>query len=86
MNPISAELRREARFSLASRHVVRLLLRAAEAVEAAEARADQLRRLAKEATNGWACYAKRKIEHEDIARLHHEIDAVSDASTPPSPS
>ena len=34
-------------------------------------------RLAKEATNGWACYAKRKIEHDDIARLHREIDAAS---------
>lgn len=36
-------------------------------------------RLAKEATNGWACYAKRKIEHDEIARLHREIDALSDA-------
>lgn len=30
-------------------------------------------RLAKEATNGWACYAKRQIEHDEIARLHREI-------------
>ncbi len=30
-------------------------------------------RLAREATNGWACYAKRKIEHDAIARLHQEI-------------
>lgn len=29
--------------------------------------------LAKEATNGWACYAKRPIEHDEIARLHREI-------------
>ena len=29
--------------------------------------------LAKEATNGWACYAKRKAEHENIAHLHREI-------------
>lgn len=30
-------------------------------------------RLAKEATNGWACYAKRQAEHDEIARLHREI-------------
>lgn len=30
-------------------------------------------RLAKEATNGWACHAKRQIEHDEIARLHREI-------------
>ncbi len=33
-------------------------------------------RLAKHATNGWACYAKRKVEHDEIARLHREIDAA----------
>jgi hypothetical protein len=37
--------------------------------------------LAKEATNGWACYAKRKIEHDEIARLHREIAALG-PSTP----
>lgn len=37
----------------------------------------RLMKLAKEATNGWACYAKRKIEHDDIARLHREIDAIA---------
>jgi hypothetical protein len=35
-------------------------------------------RLAKEATNGWACYAKRKIEHAEIARLHQAIDALDE--------
>ncbi len=30
-------------------------------------------KLAKEATNGWACYAKRQIEHDEIARLHRDI-------------
>lgn len=30
-------------------------------------------RLAKEATNGWACYAKREIEHNEISRLHRAI-------------
>lgn len=30
-------------------------------------------RLAKEAVNGWACYAKKNVEHDEIARLHSEI-------------
>lgn len=39
-------------------------------------------RLAKEATNGWACYAKRKAEYENIAHLHREIAALErDATT-----
>lgn len=33
-------------------------------------------RLAKEATNGWACYAKRQVEHAEIARLHRDIDRL----------
>lgn len=37
------------------------------------AKRDALLRLAKEATNGWACHAKRKIELDEIARLHREI-------------
>lgn len=40
MNPIIEELRREAKFSLAPKHVVRLLLIAAEAVESAEHKRD----------------------------------------------
>lgn len=50
---------------------------------AAEARAQRLAevcseavRIATEATNGWACFAKRKCEHTDIARLHREIGLV----------
>ncbi len=46
---------------------------------------DELRaalRIAKEATNGWACYAKWKAEHADIARLHREIAAL-EAVAPP---
>lgn len=39
---------------------------------------DRLRRLAKEATNGWASYARTKLEHNEIARLHREIDALTD--------
>jgi hypothetical protein len=33
-------------------------------------------RLAMEATNGWACYAKRKIELDEIGRLHRELKAL----------
>lgn len=45
-------------------------------IPALEAENARLRKLAKEATNGWACYATRTIEHDEIARLHREIDAV----------
>ena len=34
---------------------------------------DEAVRIAKEATNGWACYAKRQAEHDEIARLHRAI-------------
>ncbi len=37
---------------------------------------EELRRLAKEATNGWACFAKRNCEHDEITRLHKAIDAA----------
>jgi hypothetical protein len=43
------------------------------------AQRDDLLRIAKEATNGWACYAKRKIEHDEIARLHEAIAKASAA-------
>lgn len=49
--------------------------------EVAEAECGRLRLLATEATNGWACYAKREIEHAEIARLHQAL-----TSTPASPS
>jgi hypothetical protein len=35
----------------------------------------ELVQLAKEATNGWACHAKTKREHDEITRLHTSIDA-----------
>jgi len=38
--------------------------------------ADTLARLAKEATNGWACFARRKAEFDGIAKLHDDIDAA----------
>lgn len=31
-------------------------------------------KLAREATNGWACYARTNLEHKEIARLHKAID------------
>lgn len=34
----------------------------------------RLKTLAKQATNGWACFARRDIEHDEIARLHQAID------------
>lgn len=30
--------------------------------------------LAKQATNGWACYARTNAEHNEITRLHAELD------------
>jgi hypothetical protein len=33
-------------------------------------------RLAKEATNGWGCYAKRNAELANISQLHSEIAAI----------
>jgi hypothetical protein len=36
-----------------------------------------LQKLAREATNGWACYARTKREQDEIARLHREIDAIA---------
>ena len=55
-----------------------------EAVLCAEPRQqERLRVLAKEAVNGWACHAKTKMEHNEIARLHREIDALE--ATEPRP-
>ena len=47
----------------------------------AEARVSTLVSIARRAVNGWACYAKRKLEHDDIARLHQEISSVLDAQS-----
>jgi hypothetical protein len=38
--------------------------------------------LARQAANGWACYAKRKIELDEIARLHNEIIKLEVAALP----
>lgn len=50
---------------------------AALACEGEESDLDAALKLAKEATNGWGCYAKRDIEHREIARLHTAIDILS---------
>lgn len=39
---------------------------------------DTALRIAAEATNGWACFAKRQSEHDDIARLHREISTLQE--------
>ncbi len=36
--------------------------------------------LARRATNGWACYAKREIEHREITSLHQEISKLEAAA------
>jgi hypothetical protein len=48
---------------------------------------ERLRQLAKEAVNGWACHARARREHDEIARLHSEIDRASEAAgaRPPEP-
>lgn len=51
-------------------------LKAQGSTPAAGAQIATLVSIAKRAVNGWACYAKRQIEHEEIARLHREIDAL----------
>lgn len=53
--------------------------RAESALAAARQEVDTLARLSKEATNGWACYARTKLEHSDIARLHKELDDLAAA-------
>jgi hypothetical protein len=47
---------------------------ASDEPKAAPAPFDAMVKLAKEATNGWACYARTKAEHAEIARLHSEIN------------
>jgi hypothetical protein len=42
---------------------------------------DDLLRIAQEATNGWACWARTKKEHDEIARLHGAIGSVQQNSS-----
>ncbi len=62
-----------AEFIAAARQDVPDLLAALEQVEQER---DEARKLAREATNGWATYATRRIEHDDIRRLHNALDAL----------
>ena len=71
---------------------VAALNRANDATTREEQRADraeqvlrEMATLAREAVNGWACHARRKIEHADIARLHAAIDAVLARQAAPAP-
>ncbi len=45
-------------------------------VDRAAVREAEITRIAKFALNGWACYAKRKIETDDIHKLWGELDAA----------
>jgi hypothetical protein len=40
-------------------------------------------KLAREAANGWACYAKRRREHEEITRIHRALDEIELAAPSP---
>ena len=46
---------------------------------------DALLKLATEATNGWACFARTRNEHDEIARLHHAIATAVKSETATSP-
>lgn len=54
----------------AGRELARQLVRMESKNHALEMLLKQALTLATEATNGWACYAKRRAEHDEIARLH----------------
>lgn len=45
-------------------------------IESLQAALQRALSLARHATNGWACYAKRKPELDEIGRLHRELDAM----------
>lgn len=47
------------------------------ALAAETARREQAEDLARFAVNGWACYAKRDIEHREIARLHKALKELA---------
>lgn len=78
----SAEAERKGCDTLLKRFVARAES-AEEALAALRSTVDQIAqerddalRLAKQAVNGWACYARRKLEHDEIARLHAAIDEL----------
>lgn len=63
---------RERAVALGCWNVVRLL----DSHEALRTLTGRTKTLAREATNGWACYAKRNIELDEIYRLHRALDAI----------
>ncbi len=65
------------------RRVAEAALTASRAETAAlRAQVKECARIARFAINGWACYAKRKIELDDIHKMHGELDLAL-APTPP---
>jgi hypothetical protein len=69
-------------FSIAPYMAAAIMTVNKEEAERQHARSEQLRFLAKQAVNGWACYARTKHEHAEIARLHAAIDALADGNQP----
>ena len=49
----------------------------ANRLEISEQRLSQVLTLARFAVNGWACYATRTIEHNEIHRLHQQLDEIA---------
>lgn len=45
-------------------------------------RFDRALSLARQAVNAWACYAKRDVEHAEIARLHQAISELGAEADP----
>lgn len=65
----------------AGRELARQLVRMESKNHQLEMLLKQALKLASEATNGWACHAKRRSEHDEIARLHQEIRLLQIEST-----
>ncbi len=61
------------------------LIAAVRAERPSSVHLDRALSLARQATNGWAVYAKRACEHDDIARLHRELDAIEASLAPQTP-
>lgn len=90
LDAVTVQDERIAELEAQDKRIAELEAENAASRDAVRESAERLRaalRLAKEATNGWACYAKRVSEHNDIARLHRAIATLdvwpADASLPP---
>lgn len=56
----------------------RLICEAVNSYHRHRVQCDQALRLARQATKGWACYARTKAERGELARLRAGIDKVED--------